>query len=34
VKRRLGFHLEDTNHAMVMIAGITQRVIKRLEDPD
>ena len=23
VKRRLGFHLEDTNHAMVTMAGIT-----------
>jgi len=25
VKRRLGFHLEDTNHAMVTIAGQTSR---------
>ena len=25
VKRRLGFHLEDTNHAMVSISGITSR---------
>lgn len=25
VKRRLGFHLEDTNHAMVSISGITTR---------
>lgn len=33
VKRRLGFHLEDTNHAMVEIAGITSREIKRLADP-
>ncbi|HMB23103.1 MAG TPA: hypothetical protein VKP08_09750 [Anaerolineales bacterium] len=34
IKRRLGFHLEDTNHAMLKIAGITTRVMKRLEDPD
>ncbi|NJC95555.1 MAG: GNAT family N-acetyltransferase [Anaerolineae bacterium] len=26
VKRRLGFHLEDTNHAMIAMAGITARV--------
>jgi hypothetical protein len=30
VKRRLGFHLEDTNHAMVTMAGFTARVSKRL----
>ena len=30
VKRRLGFHLEDTNHAMVAMAGITSRAVKRL----
>jgi hypothetical protein len=30
VKRRLGFHLEDTNHAMVAMAGITSRSVKRL----
>ena len=30
VKRRLGFHLEDTNHAMVAMAGITSRTVKRL----
>jgi hypothetical protein len=30
VKRRLGFHLEDTNHAMVAMAGITSRAMKRL----
>ena len=30
VKRRLGFHLEDTNHAMVAMAGIASRAVKRL----
>ena len=30
VKRRLGFHLEDTNHAMVTMAGITSRAVKKL----
>lgn len=30
VKRRLGFHLEDTNHAMVTMAGITSRAMKKL----
>ena len=30
VKRRLGFHLEDTNHAIVAMAGITSRSVKRL----
>lgn len=30
VKRRLGFHLEDTNHAMIAMAGITSRAVKRL----
>jgi GNAT acetyltransferase-like protein len=30
VKRRLGFHLEDTNHAMVAMAGLTSRAVKRL----
>lgn len=30
VKRRLGFHLEDTNHAMVAMAGISSRTVKRL----
>lgn len=28
VKRRLGFHLEDTNHAMVSMAGITKQLAK------
>jgi hypothetical protein len=30
VKRRLGFHLEDTNHAMITMAGILSRAAKRL----
>ena len=30
VKRRLGFHLEDTNHAMVSFAGIPERAAKKL----
>lgn len=30
VKRRLGFHLEDTNHAMVTMAGFSTRAVKRL----
>jgi hypothetical protein len=30
VKRRLGFHLEDTNHAMVTMAGFPSRAAKRL----
>ncbi|NWG35410.1 MAG: hypothetical protein HXY42_13320 [Chloroflexi bacterium] len=29
VKRRLGFHLEDTNHAMISMAGILSRVARR-----
>ena len=29
VKRRLGFHLEDTNHAMITMAGFSSRVPKR-----
>ncbi len=29
VKRRLGFHLEDTNHAMVSMPGLTTRAAKR-----
>lgn len=28
VKRRLGFHLEDTNHAMVSMAGITKQLAR------
>jgi hypothetical protein len=34
VKRRLGFHLEDTNHAMVAMAGITARAVKKLAQTD
>lgn len=34
VKRRLGFHLEDTNHAMVTMAGITARAVKQLAKSD
>jgi Acetyltransferase (GNAT) domain len=30
VKRRLGFHLEDTNHAMVAFAGFPARATKKL----
>jgi hypothetical protein len=29
VKRRLGFHLEDTNHAMISMAGLLSRAAKR-----
>ena len=34
VKRRLGFHLEDTNHAMITMAGIMSRAAKRLTSKD
>ena len=34
VKRRLGFHLEDTNHAMVTMAGIMSRAAKQLAQSD
>lgn len=30
VKRRLGFHLEDTNHAMVAFAGFPARAAKKM----
>jgi hypothetical protein len=30
VKRRLGFHLEDTNHAMVIFAGLPARAAKKM----
>jgi len=33
VKRRLGFHLEDTNHIMVTMAGFGARTAKRLVTP-
>ena len=34
VKRRLGFHLEDTNHSMVSMAGITTPIVKKLAKTD
>lgn len=34
VKRRLGLHLEDTNHAMITMAGIMSRAAKRLAVED
>ena len=34
IKRRLGFHLEDTNHAMLTMAGIRSRAIKQLAKTD
>lgn len=34
VKRRLGLHLEDTNHAMVTMAGFSARAAKRLVASD
>ena len=34
VKRRLGFHLEDTNHAMVTMAGITTRTAEKFAKAD
>ena len=34
VKRRLGFHLEDTNHAIVAMAGISSRAVKKLVSPE
>lgn len=34
VKRRLGFHLEDTNHAMVTMAGITSRLMKKIANQE
>jgi CelD/BcsL family acetyltransferase involved in cellulose biosynthesis len=30
VKRRLGLHLEDTNHAMITMSGISTRAAKLL----
>ena len=32
VKRRLGLHLEDTNHSMVTMAGFTARAAKKLAE--
>ena len=34
VKRRLGLHLEDTNHAMITMAGFSSRTSKRKTTPD
>jgi hypothetical protein len=34
VKRRLGFHLEDTNHAMVSMAGLTSPLVRKLAKSD
>ncbi len=34
IKRRLGFHLEDTNHAMITMAGITSRTMNRVANQD
>jgi hypothetical protein len=33
VKRMLGFHLEDTNHAMITMAGITSPMVHRPATP-
>jgi hypothetical protein len=33
VKRRLGFHLEDTNHLMLTMAGFTARAAKKIVMP-
>ncbi len=32
VKRRLGFHLENTNHAMITMAGFSSRAAKRIAE--
>jgi hypothetical protein len=34
VKRRLGFHLEDTNHAMITMAGLSSHATKQLLQTD
>ena len=34
IKRMLGLHLEDTNHAMITMAGIMSRAAKRLAPKD
>lgn len=34
VKRRLGFHLEDTNHAMISMASMMARAMKRLSSEE
>jgi hypothetical protein len=34
VKRRMGFHLEDTNHAMISMASMMSRAMKRIPTED
>jgi hypothetical protein len=34
IKRRLGFHLEDTNHAMITMAGLSSHAVKQFEQMD
>ncbi|MGB8982813.1 MAG: hypothetical protein WCC12_13125, partial [Anaerolineales bacterium] len=34
IKRRLGFHLEDTNHAMVSMAGLPAQAVRHLTKSD
>lgn len=34
VKRSMGFHLEDTNHAMISMASIMSRAMKRMSTED
>lgn len=34
IKRRMGFHLEDTNHAMISMAGTMSRAMKRLSSEE
>jgi len=34
IKRRLGFHLEDTNHAMITMAGLSSHAAKQLAESD
>jgi len=34
VKRRMGFHLEDTNHAMISMASMMSRAMKRLSSEE
>lgn len=34
IKRRMGFHLEDTNHIMITMAGFTARAARKLVSPE
>jgi hypothetical protein len=34
IKRRLGFHLEDTNHAMITMAGLSSHAVKQFGQMD